>query len=207
MGNLYYTGVNVPFTALEEAFGGPVAMPSAWDVLKLAGQVCPGLLPQGGLRAPRKYEWDKKVGKGTEGGTTTFTGRPPAEGSFKLQMWTDAQIAAWYAMVKVLSYDPIKRQPAAVSIYHPSLWPLKLTQIVIEEIGNIEHVGHGLYEVECKFSEFAPPPAASAVATPKQTKDGNDPTDAAIGQLTALGQQVQTRLQHTTELLNKLTAP
>lgn len=185
----------------------PVGNPQAWDTVTVAGMKSPGLIPKGGLRCPRKFKWDTKEGKGAQGGTSTFVGRPLPDGSLKLQFWLTAHFLEWSFFLPLLKYDPTKRAPSAVDIYHPSLADLDISSIVVDEIGNIEHAGDGLYEVEVKFHEYSPPPKASAVSTPTKSKDGPDPFDQAAAGLSTLGQKVQDRLKYTTGLINQLTKP
>lgn len=189
------------------ATSDPLTNPQAWDVLIVAGVKSPGVIPKGGLKFARQYKWDKKEGKGQQGGTSTFVGKPLPDGAVKFQLWTVSQFQAWGKFLPLLKYDPVKRAPQAIQVYHPALADLDCTTIVIEEVSVVEQLDHLLWEVEVKFSEFSPPPAASAVATPKGAKDAPDGFDDAARGLSELGKKTQSYLAETTRLLNELGKP
>jgi hypothetical protein len=144
----------------------PIQNPQSWDNFLIGQTLSPGIIPIGGITFKRKHEWDIKKGKGTTGGTVTFVGRPPAEGTIRIQLWSPQTFADWANFLPLLKYDPSKKAPQAVDIYHPALADVDINSVVIEEIGIVEHVGNQLYEVELSFIEYFPPPKASAVGTP-----------------------------------------
>ncbi len=68
----------------------PIWNPHAWDIVSLLGEDAPGLAHVS--EPSRDYEWDVKVGRGTNGATTTFIGFQPAKFSVKWEIWTASQM-------------------------------------------------------------------------------------------------------------------
>ncbi len=148
----------------------PLRFPYTWDTFQVAGQFSPGVIPPGGITGfERKFEFDRKKGKGAFGETLTFTQKPSAEGKIKLHLWTAAQIDALITFVPILQYDPTKLAVVAVDLYHPSLAVCGVGSVVTEYISPLRHVGKGLYEIEFSFIEFNPPPKLSAVSSPSRS--------------------------------------
>lgn len=183
----------------------PITDPQSWDVALIAGVPTPGLIPQGGIVFDREHKWDVKVGKGTDGATQTYVGKPPAEGKLTLQFWTAAHFAAWDAFsALLLTYDATKQTPTPATIYHPSLVPLRISAVVVKKIGNVQHVGHLLYEVKIDLLEYTPPPKSSAVATP--TGAANDDAENETNQpLTPFQKKVLERTTKIGDLFKQLT--
>ena len=156
---------------------GPISDPASWDYITLAGRRSPGVVPPGGVDFHRVHKWDKKEGKGTIGGTPTYTNRPPAEGTITFVLWTDAHFRAWDNFILLFDYDPTKKPTTGLDVDHPELRRLKIKSLCIEKIGTIKDVGAGKYEVKIDAFEWTPPPKDSAVSTPKGSKTGNgDPS-------------------------------
>lgn len=145
-----------------------VANPNRWDVVTIAGQTCPGYCEIAGFE--RKWKWDKKTGKGAQGTTCTYTGKPAVEGELIFFLWTGLHFVQWEIFRPLFQYDPTKQQTQAIDIFHPSLADLNIKAVVIESISPIRHIGHNLYECRVKASEYVPPPKAAAVATPAGAK-------------------------------------
>lgn len=142
----------------------PLDNPEAWDKLEVGGVESPGLALVGEFK--RAHDWDVKKGKGADGATLTFNGRPPAEGSVEFQLWTRAHFTEWSEWLQLLKYDPIKKAPQPIDAWHPSLADLDINSLVTQKIGNIVHKGNQLYSVTVDFIEYLPPPKASATSTP-----------------------------------------
>lgn len=160
-------GANVNKVASPSATRDPFTNPGAWDVALIAGVPTPGIIPQGGIDFDREHKWDVKTGKGIDGATETYTGKPPAEGKLTLQFWTPEHFVAWDAFsALLLTYDATKQAPTPATIYHPSLVPLRISAVVVKKIGNVKHVGHKLYEVKVELLEYLIPPSGSSVSTP-----------------------------------------
>lgn len=183
----------------------PITDPGSWDYATIAGVPTPGLIPQGGLTFAREHKWDVKVGKGTDGATETYNGKPPAEGKLKLQFWTPEHFAAWDAFsALLLTYDATKKAPTPATIYHPSLVPLRISAVVVKKVGSVQHAGHGLYEVEVELLEYTPPPKSSAVSTPTGAAN-DDAENEAEKPLTPFQKKVLQRTQKIGDLFKQLT--
>lgn len=121
----------------------------------------------------RKYDWDKKKGKGTAGASITFTSRPLLEGSITIEMWAAAQFNEWEDFLRICSYDTTKRPAQAVNIYYPTIAALGVKAVVVAAVTPIVHAGKGLYRSTFSFVEYAPPPKKPATSTPSGTGNGN----------------------------------
>jgi hypothetical protein len=152
----------------------PISHPDAWDTVRIQGQDTPGKCDVKGFK--RKVDWDTKIGKGTAGATETVKGLPPAEGTITFTAWTIEHFRAWDLLLPKLKYDPTKKTKQANSIYHPALADIDVSSVNIESIGQWEHEGGGMYTRALELLEFAPPPTASAVATPTGADSGSAAT-------------------------------
>jgi hypothetical protein len=152
------------------AFGGtlsPIKYANAWMRFDLNGVTSPGTIPRGGIRGfKRATGWDKKRGKGTKGATLTLKDQPPAEGSITLQLFTTQEFADWDNFVAtVLSIPADKQKAEGLSIWHPALQSVGITNVVIESFSPPDHQGKGLYHVVIELYEWQQPPAVSVVST------------------------------------------
>lgn len=154
----------------------PLSNPGAWNVLVVAGVTSPGYCVV--KEHSRKNEWDIKKGKGAKGATITFVQRPPAQFSVEFYAgYVDASgaggadhFAAWDVFQLLLRFDPTKKTPNAIDVYHPALADLEITSVVTEDIGGWEDVGDKLFRRTVKLLEYAPPPAKSATGSPTGSK-------------------------------------
>lgn len=173
----------------------PYQYPRVWDKVRIASTRNPGIAKVG--KFPRKWKWDKKSGKGTQGETNTYNGQYLATGTIMFQLLYGpdpkrpgqllTELEDWYTFSQLFSYDPTKNaQQNAVSIFHPSLAMIGVYSVVCEELGNVVLKDVGLFEVECTFSEFRPPPPVAATSTPKgaKTDSGGSPGKPAPGTAT-----------------------
>lgn len=162
----------------------PIDYPEQWDFITIQGMNTPGVCEVGEFK--RSVEWDVKAGKGSAGATETVKGLPPAKGSIKFLAWESGHFATWDLLLPKLLYDPTKKTKQANAIYYPSLADIGVDSVNIESISSWVHTGGGLYERVIEFLEFAPPAAASAVATPTSadsadaTTPGRQPDPAIV---------------------------
>lgn len=146
----------------------PILNPQWWDVVNVGGVVSPGLAEVGEF--VKGNEWDQKKGKGSDGATLTYVQRKLAKGKIKFTLWTSAHFVAWSTFYLQWKYDPTKKDVQATEVFHPSLAALGLHAFVTEDITNLVHEGNGRYSLTVSLLEYAPPPADSAVSTPKGSK-------------------------------------
>ena len=179
----------------------------AWNVVTIAGVDSPGwaLVP----KAPRKYKYDVKEGKGTKGASVTFTNQPPAEFSITFYLWLPTHWVQWDLFRPLLKYDPTKKNMQAYDIYYPSLADVDITSVVTTDIGSVTPVGDpkdGYDSIEVSYLEYLPASKTSAVSSPSGSKaappgwteagktPGNQPDpaiEAAQKEAAALAKQAQ----------------
>jgi hypothetical protein len=97
----------------------PIDFPELWDTFSIVGTLSPGKCKFGKVK--RKYQWDKKKGKGSKGESLTFTQIPSVEVSVTLEFWTAAHFREWDEFLPLLKFDPTKKTVTAIEIYHPAL--------------------------------------------------------------------------------------
>ena len=146
------------------------APPSIYDVVTIQGQVCPGTVTLSGFK--RKWNWDKKQGKGSQGTTPTQVGKPAVTGDLTFWLWSGDHFAAWETFRPLFLYDATRASVQAVSVFHPALSDLGINSLVCESLSPILHVGNNLYSCVAEMAEFIPPPKAAAVSTPTTSKTG-----------------------------------
>ena len=146
----------------------PIQNAEDWDKVQIGLYESPGVCVVSG--AERKYGWDVKKGKGTQGATLTFNESPPVEFSIKFMLWEIDHFVQWSTFRTLFKYDPTKKATTAIDIYHPSLADIDVKSVVCKKIGAIEHEGKQLYSVTVDLIEYHPPPKKSAVSTPDTSK-------------------------------------
>lgn len=146
----------------------PILYPEEWDKIWIGQVRSPGVCEVKGFN--RSYKWDSKDGKGSQGATSTYTGRPAATGTVKFQLWEESHFDEWQSFQNLLEFDPTKKTVAAITLYHPTPSNNNIHAVVTEDIGDLTHVGEGLYEITVAFREYAPPPKKNASSTPKGAK-------------------------------------
>ncbi len=165
----------------------PIDFPRSWDVVDLGGVFSPGFCTWEGWK--RHNEWDRKKGKGTRGSTQTLVQQPEAQGSFVFHIWDNGTLgtghdhfAEWDAFSPLLQYDPTKKKPQAITIYHPALATLDppVNSVVVEDVEALTHVGDGMYTITVKMSEFFPVPPKSNVGTPTTAKQAPAPNSPGV---------------------------
>jgi hypothetical protein len=158
----------------------PLDYPDLYDYCYVNGQSCPGWCVVSGW--VRKWGWEKKRGKGVQGTTLTFTGKPSAEGDIIFYLTEPADFADWQTFFLNFKYDPTKSQQIfAVDVRHPLLADIGVRACVVENISQIEHEGLNLWSRKVHLIEYAPPPKAAAVATPAGATNGNTGVNAGVG--------------------------
>lgn len=156
-------------------FANPLDDPEVWDVAVIAQVEVPGLSKIKG--ASRKFKWDEKEGPGASGATHTYRGDRPAHFSLIVHLWEPEHFDEWADLAPLLVPDP-KRGIRALDIYHPALESLGISAVVVEELGQPENDGKGLWTIEVKLSEYKPAPKATASGTPSGAASGKGKTGA-----------------------------
>lgn len=193
-------------TQSAAAYFDPITNPRAWDAIVLGTTVSPGYCKLKGWK--RVHEFDVKKGKGTLGATVTFTQKPPVEGTIEFYLWDNGTLGTghnhfqeWSQFFPLLKYDPTKKVPQAINLWHQALSDINVSSVVCTNIGALEPEGSGMWKVTCSFLEYFPPSKKSAVGTPTTSTDGPpgnppgtppgtppvvDPEQAEIARLMAL---------------------
>lgn len=161
-------GIDTSVGALPVPFWDPVpgtldpsnARFPPWDVVRLAGQILPGLCAITGGRAKR---FDVKRVKGVNFATITHQGADPAQIKIVERIWTPQQLAALQLIMPIL--EPLNQgtqvQNAAtfaVDIYHPALALRRITSVLIQRISILRPTPgvHGEWEQEIELLEYVP---------------------------------------------------
>lgn len=165
----------------------PHTHPELYRSIILGGQPSPGVVTLS--NCDRKHDWDVQKPKGQTGAVTVNRG--PANGGFTATFYLadDTDVAGWDSFAALCSSTVDGPKPKAMSVYHPDLARNKITDVVVESLGILQHDGKGGAHVTVKFLEFRPPkpkPASKAAAgTPAKAKRP-DPNAAAKAELAAL---------------------
>ncbi len=170
----------------------PIDSPQIYDVIQLGGMQSPGICVVSGFK--RQHTWDKKLGKGTKGGTSTLTGIPPVSGSIKFFLWQPSHWDQWELFRPLFKHDPTKKEVKAVDIYYPTLAKIDIKSVVCEDIGAEEPEGLGKWSITVQLLEYSPPPKATVTGTPSGSTPGGGKGDAGKpipGDPIADAQQIQ----------------
>jgi len=158
----------------------PFDNPEAYDVVVLGGVTSPGVVKPGAITGfKRAHEWDIKKGKGAKGATLTYVQRPPAQGTITFTLGTREHFTAWESFRPQFKYDPTKKNPQALDIFHPVLADLDIHSVVCESLSQLENDGYGEWTCVVELCEYFPPPKAPAVGTPTTSQTNTNPKTAA----------------------------
>lgn len=151
----------------------PFDNPTAFDKVRVGQVLSPGLCTISGFK--RKHDFDRKKGKGSAGETITFVQLPAAEGTLTFTFWDRESYNAWPAFAPLFKYNPAKKEPTPIDIFHPWLAEIDIASVVATSVSAREHKGKGRYEVTVDLLEYRPPPAKSIVSTPTGSKSNAVP--------------------------------
>lgn len=175
----------------------PHTHPELYKSIVLAGQTSPGKVTLSNCE--RKHDWDTQKAKGQTGATTVNRG--PANSGFTASFYLvdEEEVGAWDSFQSIASSSVEGPKPKALSVYHPDLARNRVTDVVVESIGLLQHDGRGGATCVIKFLEYKPPkakPAAKAAAgVPKAgAQKRPDPNAARKAELAALLEQAKSPL-------------
>lgn len=148
------------------------------DYVLIGGDQSPGRVTIKGFG--RKIGWDERRGYGIDGASLVPTGAHLGGGSLLFALWTDEQIQAWNAFSNnwfakaVLITPGLGAKTKALEIDHPLLNgpPLFMSDFVVEELGQLENDGTGVWRSEVKLLQYRKPKPAP------QPPDGKIPAVA-----------------------------
>lgn len=170
----------------------PHTHPELYRSIILGGTASPGVVTLS--NCDRKHNWDVQTPKGQTGAVTVNRG--PANGSFTATFYLadDVDVTGWDTFSALIASTVEGPKPKALSVYHPDLARNKITDVVCESLGILNHDGKGGASVTVKFLEFRPPkpkPAAKAAAGVPAKAKRLDPNAAAKAELAALLEQAK----------------
>lgn len=136
------------------------------DFIWLGGEQSPGRVTIKGFG--RKIGWEERRGFGRDGASLVPTGAHLGGGSLLFAFWTAEQIDAWEQFSNKWFADAVIVVPGAAAatkalgIGHPILNgpPLFMSDFVVEELGQLENDGTGVWRTEVKLLQYRPPTPA-----------------------------------------------
>lgn len=147
--------------------GAEWSKPSPWSTVKLDGVQIPGLAEITGGAAGRKI--DVKSPAGGDGAGITDRGLEPARFRIRVSLWTARHLEAWEQLVPRLNPRAGKGGLRKVSIYHPALATIGVSEICIASIGALQPGGTaGVWQTEIECLQWQP--YSGKDATKKITK-------------------------------------
>lgn len=170
----------------------PHTHPELYRSIILGGQASPGVATLS--NCDRKHDWDVQKPKGQTGAVTVNRG--PANGGFTATFYLadETDVAGWDTFAALIASTVEGTTPKALPVYHPDLARNKITDVVCESLGILNHDGKGGATVTVKFLEFRPPkpkPAKKAAAQRQGKTTVNDPNAARKAELAALIEQAK----------------
>ncbi len=152
----------------------PIDFPDLYSKCKISGRLCPGTCKPTGWK--KVYKWENKEPKGGSGGTQTYNGESINEGEIEFKLVTAADTVEWDRFVReVLIKSPDAKKPAALTIELAQINRLRISQVVVEEIGQEEVQDDGSTIVKVKFGEYKQEKKGVG-GTADKSKDKSPPT-------------------------------
>ena len=156
------------------AVPSPFTAPEVWDRVSISGMEWKGKVEF--RRASRFYKWDTKDASGQEGAKQTYRGKRPEKFSLRIYLWTDAQWTDWTSnFLPLFFYNGVQGNVKPVTIYHPSLALIGLTEIIAHQIFAPEKISDDdiMFASDLELEEYFPPAnnPTNATKTPSGAED------------------------------------
>jgi hypothetical protein len=131
----------------------------------VGGKTSPGIVTLSGH--DNRHNWDTKTMKEQDGAESTYLGSPVCQFEARFKLVVDYhtgvdQFALWDEFQRVLEKLNSGNKPLAVSIYHPDLARLRITEVQLASIGGMTHDDKGDGYVSVKFLEHRHPKKKAA---------------------------------------------
>jgi hypothetical protein len=171
----------------------PHTHPELYRSIILGGQASPGTVALSNCE--RAHKWDQQQPKGQTGEYSVSKGGKNSGFTATFYLADETDVAGWDSFSALIASTVDGPKPKAMSVYHPDLARNKITDVVVESLGILNHDGKGGAHVTVKFLEFRPPkskPAAKAAAGVPAKAKRPDPNAAAKAELAALLAQART---------------
>lgn len=133
----------------------PQSDPTAWDYVIISDRALPCLREYPEADPGRKL--DSKSAAGSSGGTIVDKGYDLAKVTVVVLLWTAEHFRLWGELLDVIQPRPGRRRDA-VSIYHPALESVGVSQVVVDKIKSIRHSGTaGIFKTGFEAIQYNPP--------------------------------------------------
>lgn len=141
----------------------PVADPTVWDVLYIAGVIAPGIAHvsiKGGTKI------DRKAAKGQHSETLTFQGAKAKDVQITITVWDPDTFDQIPALMTALEPNIGKKNPEPLNIIHPMCQLRGVDAVAIEEVDGPEwDAAKQWFVIKIKAIEFRLPPPKNATST------------------------------------------
>lgn len=168
----------------------PETHPELYKSLIVGGVASPGTVTL--KQCAREHRLANKPPEGATGAVQSSKGPALVEFEAEFYLADLEDVAGWDDFQATLSASVEAAKPKALSIYHPDLARLKITECVVKSIGILQYDGKGGATATCKFSEFKPVKKRPVVnPEAKKKAAANDPNAARKAELAALLEQAK----------------
>lgn len=126
---------------------------------------------------------------GASGGSTIYHGDAIKRADVLIELWTADHFAAWEAFASAVLFK--KPGKTAMTVDHPVLRLIKLTEVQVEKVTAFDQSDTGLWSCTISLLEFKRPkaalskPIAAIPNAPKPVPTAQDAADLEIQKLTA----------------------
>lgn len=149
------------------------------DYIVLNGQRSPGTAVVDGAGSPR--QWDERRGYGTSGAISVYRGAKLAHFTVKITLTTAAEFDAWASFAELLKRPVSRLRPRALTIYHPILEDLGISQCGVEDLRQPTAGETGDWTYEIAFVQYRRP--SPSLARPDGAEDAPEVDDAVDRQI------------------------
>lgn len=164
----------------------PETHPDLYKSVIIGGLASPGTVTF--KQCEREHRADNKHPAGATGAVQSTKG-PGLVEKFEAEFYlADLEdVDGWDTFSAMLSASAETPKPKALSIYHPDLARLKITDVIVRAVGIMQYDGLGGAKVSCKFDEYKPVKARPvSTAAAKKKAAANDPNAARKKELADL---------------------
>lgn len=152
------------------------------DYMLINDQQSPGVVEITGAGSPR--QWDERRGFGMSGAISVYRGAKLAKFSAAFSLWLPEHFDAWASFAELLAKPPNMRRPRVLTVWHPILEDLGISQAGVEDLLQPTQAEDGKWIYECKFVQYRRPRLALARPDGGDTAAVVDPVDQEIENLT-----------------------
>lgn len=146
--------------------------PKGFDFMYAAGVKSPGVMRA--REVAREYVWDLKQAPGAAGENMTFKGIKNVVTTLEFLLLGDPQIEEWESWIALWDFDPTKKAPSPVVVYHPLLEERGVFFMSAKKIWapSQSRPGDNLWVAKIEAIEWKPPPSANVAKSPSTVTAG-----------------------------------